>query len=155
MSTAKDPVATAGMLIHKPLAEVFEAFVDPKITANFWFSEGTARLDAGKRVTWTWKMYGVSAEVGVIEIVPNQRIVMDWGDPGGSGKTRVVWAFEEKRGGSFVTVENSGFKGDDACAEAIGSTDGFALVLAGAKAWLEHGLRLNLVPDRHPDARVD
>ena len=30
-------------------------------------------------------------------------------------------------------------------------TEGFALVLAGLKALLEHNIRLNLVRDRHPD----
>ena len=30
-----------------------------------------------------------------------------------------------------------------------------AFVLAGAKAWLEQGVQLNLVPDRHPDAHVE
>ncbi len=30
------------------------------------------------------------------------------------------------------------------------STQGFSLTLAGAKAWLEHGIQLNLVADRHP-----
>jgi hypothetical protein len=33
--------------------------------------------------------------------------------------------------------------------EAIDATDGFAYVLAGMKAWLEHGIELNLVRDRH------
>ena len=32
-----------------------------------------------------------------------------------------------------------------------GATEGFSFVLAGAKALLEHGLQLNLVPDRFPD----
>jgi hypothetical protein len=51
-------------------------------------------------------------------------------------------------------VTHRGFKGDRAqqVDAAIASTEGFTLVLAGAKAWLEHGLRLNLVIDRHPDA---
>jgi hypothetical protein len=30
------------------------------------------------------------------------------------------------------------------------STQGFPLVLAGFKAFLEHGVRLNLVADRYP-----
>jgi hypothetical protein len=33
----------------------------------------------------------------------------------------------------------------------IGSTEGFSFLLAGAKAWLEHGVQLNLVPDKYPD----
>ena len=44
---------------------------------------------------------------------------------------------------------------DDSPAEianlAVGSTEGFSFVLAGAKALLEHGVLLNLVPDRFPD----
>jgi hypothetical protein len=31
------------------------------------------------------------------------------------------------------------------------ATEGLAYTLAGAKAWLEHGIRLNLVPDKFPD----
>jgi hypothetical protein len=31
-----------------------------------------------------------------------------------------------------------------------GSTEGFSLVLAGLKAFLEHNIRLNLVADRFP-----
>jgi len=35
--------------------------------------------------------------------------------------------------------------------QALDSTGGFVLVLAGAKAFLEHGIALNLVADRFPD----
>ena len=34
--------------------------------------------------------------------------------------------------------------------EAIDSMQGFSLVLAGAKAFLEHGIELNLVADHAP-----
>jgi hypothetical protein len=52
-----------------------------------------------------------------------------------------------------VTITNSGFRGDveQVARQAIGSTEGFAFVLAGAKAWLEHGIQLNLVQDKYPD----
>jgi len=33
------PVAKTEMLIRKPVAEVFEAFVDPEITRRFWFTK--------------------------------------------------------------------------------------------------------------------
>jgi uncharacterized protein YndB with AHSA1/START domain len=32
------PVAKAQLLIRKPVAEVFEALLDPAITSRFWFS---------------------------------------------------------------------------------------------------------------------
>jgi hypothetical protein len=52
------PIATAQMLIRRPIAVVFEAFVDPAITARFWFSRGSDRLEAGTRVRWDWDMSG-------------------------------------------------------------------------------------------------
>ena len=42
------PVAKAEMLIRKPVAKVFEAFVDPEITRRFWFTKSTGRLETGK-----------------------------------------------------------------------------------------------------------
>jgi uncharacterized protein YndB with AHSA1/START domain len=38
------------MLIRRPVAEVFDAFVDPKITSKFWFTKGSGKLEPGKRV---------------------------------------------------------------------------------------------------------
>ena len=54
---------------------------------------------------------------------------------------------------TFVSVTNTGFSGDadKIVQQAIDSTEGFTLVLAGLKALLEHNIRLNLVPDRFPD----
>jgi hypothetical protein len=52
-----------------------------------------------------------------------------------------------------VSITNSGFAGSDEekMKTALDSTEGFAFVLAGAKAWLEHDIALNLVRDRFPE----
>jgi hypothetical protein len=39
-------------------------------------------------------------------------------------------------------------------ASAIDNAGGFSYVLAGLKAYLEHGVQLNLIGDHHPDAHV-
>lgn len=149
------PVATAGMLIRRPAAAVFEAFVDPAVTARFWFSEGSGRLAPGVRVTWTWGMYGASTEVLVKAIEPEARILIDWDVD--SDPTEVEWRFEPRGDQTWVTVENRGFSGSETeqTDKALDSTGGFALVLAGAKIWLEHGIAPGFVLDRHPDARVE
>lgn len=154
--TLQAPVATAQMLIRKPVAQVFEALVDPAITSRFWFSRGSGRLEAGKQVRWDWEMYGASAEVDVKAIEENKRILIEWGGPG--NPTSVEWTFEpmaEDR--TFVTVKNWGFSGgaEKIVAEAIDSTGGFSFLLAGLKAFLEHGVELNLVPDHAPSALVE
>lgn len=147
----KAPIAEAGMLIRRPVAEVFEAFVNPDITTQFWFTKSSGRLEAGKQVQWEWEMYGFSITVTTEVIEPNKRIVIEW--PAYGSPTTVEWIFTAREDGTtFVNITNSGFTGDgDALVkQAISSTEGFALVIAGAKALLEHNVRLNLVPDRFP-----
>ena len=145
------PVMETGMLIRRPAAEVFEAFVDPAITTRFWFTHGSGRLEVGKQVLWEWEMYGVSAPVDVKVVEPCSRIVIEWPDAG--GPTTVEWRFTPVDGGStFVAITNHGFSGtgDELVKQVADSTQGFALVLAGLKALLEHGIELNLVADRYP-----
>ncbi|MEO5760587.1 MAG: SRPBCC family protein [Mesorhizobium sp.] len=149
MEIHETPAAQASMLIRRPVSEVFEAIVDPAITTKFWFAHGSGRLDGGKPVQWEWRMYGVSTTVNVCEIVMDKTIVMTWNDP----PTTVVWTFTEMPDETtFLEVRNFGFagSGDEQVKETVGSTDGFALVLAGAKAWLEQGVELGLIGDRYP-----
>ena len=150
-----DPVASAGMLIRRPVAEVFEAFVDPSVTARFWFSRGSGRLEPGARVRWDWEMYGAGTEVAVKAVEPDRRILIDW-DP--EAPTEVEWRFEPRGPDrTWVTVENRGFHGsdDEKVSRALDSAGGFALVLAGAKIGLEQGIEPGFVLDRHPDAVVE
>ena len=145
------PAAKAEMLIRRPVAEVFEAFVDPAITVKFWFTSGSARLEAGHDVRWEWNMYDFTLTVQVLEVEPNQRIVIDW--PTGNGTSRVTWTFTALDAGeTFVSIVNDRFPGtaEDVVAQAIGATEGFAFVLAGLKAWLEQRIKLELVRDRFP-----
>jgi uncharacterized protein YndB with AHSA1/START domain len=145
------PVATTGMLIRKPVAEVFEAFVNPDITTKFWFTKGSGRLEAGKQVQWDWEMYGISIPVTVKSIELDKRIVIEW--PGAAGHTMVEWLFTPRKDGTtFVSITNAGFTGDgdELVKQVTDSTEGFSLVLAGLKALLEHNVQLNLVADRFP-----
>ena len=146
------PAAKAEMLIRRPVADVFIAFVDPLITANFWFTRGSDRLHMGKTVRWEWEMYGFAVDVDVMAVDENRRILIHW--PGEGGPTQVEWTFTSRPDNTtFVTIENSGFRGTSAevLAQVVGATEGFALVLAGAKAFLEQGLILDFVADRFPD----
>jgi uncharacterized protein YndB with AHSA1/START domain len=149
-----DPIARAEMLIRRPVRAVFEAFVDPAITARFWFSKGSARLEPGKTVRWDWEMYGLSMEAVVRAVEMDRRILVGWS---AYGDTEIEWRFTPRPEGTFVSITHRGFKGSDAekLAAAIDATEGFAFVVSGAKAWLEHGIALKLVEDRFPDRRVD
>jgi uncharacterized protein YndB with AHSA1/START domain len=149
-----DPIAKAEMLIRKPVAQVFEAFIDPAITSRFWFTKGSGRLEAGKHLSWDWEMYGMSTQVEVREIERDRCILVEWSAYGG---TLVEWMFTPRGADeTFVSITHRGFKGtaEEMTDAAINATEGFTFVVSGLKAWLEHGIALNLVYDRFPDKRV-
>ncbi len=150
MSLSSPPAARTAMRIRRPVAEVFEAFVDPGITSRFWFTRGSARLTEGGLVTWHWDMYGFAAEVRVTALELNRRIAIEWPTP-------VEWLFTERADGTtFVAITASGFTGtdDQQVSAAIDSMGGFSFTLAACKAWLEHGIELNIVADHSPDSHV-
>lgn len=147
------PVVKAEMLIRKPVAEVFEAFIDPAITTKFWFSKSSGRLEAGKHIRWEWEIYGVSDEVYVQELEQNKRIQVEFSD-----KNRAEWIFTPRaENKTFVTITSSGFtgNGEEIVNRAIDEMGGYTIVLCGLKALLEHNIVLNLVADHAPDAHVD
>ena len=149
MITNKSTCAEAQMLIRKPVEEVFEAFINPSITRNFWFTKGSGRLEVGKKITWTWEMYNISAVVVAKEILPDQKIIFEWDEP-----SRIVELnFKEVDDEStYVTVTESGFnkKGEELIAAIKDSTGGFTTVLDGLKAFLEYRINLNLIADKFP-----
>jgi uncharacterized protein YndB with AHSA1/START domain len=148
MALETPPVARATMLIRRPVEEVFKAFVDPAVTTRFWFSRSTGPLGVVTTVTWYWDHYGVSGDVFVKALEANRRIEIEWPTP-------VEWLFEPRDDGTtFVSITASGFTGtdDEQVAQALGSTEGFNLVISACKALLEHGIELGLVADKNPDA---
>lgn len=137
------------MLIRKPVSIVFQAFLDPSVTTNFWFTKSSGKLEEGKTVTWYWEMYGVSGDVHVKEIIPNKKISLKWGEP----LTTVDFEFNAvTKDTTYVVIKHYGFNltGDDLINAIKDNTGGFTTVLAGLKAYLEHGLNLNLIADKYP-----
>lgn len=137
------------MLIRKPAAEVFEAFIDPAITKNFWFTKGSDKLEVGKTVIWEWEMYQVSTKVFVKEIVKNEKISIEWDEP----PTTVDFEFKALSDkNTYVVIKNYGFDktGEELLELFKDLTGGFTTVLDGLKAYLEYNIHLNLIADKFP-----
>jgi uncharacterized protein YndB with AHSA1/START domain len=143
------PTVETQMLIRKPVAQVFQALIDPAITTNFWFTKSSGQLEAGKTVKWEWEMYGASVQVFVKRIIPNKLISTEWGDPA----TTVDYEFTALTDNTtYVVIKNYGFNlaGDDLIQAIKDNTGGFTTVLDGMKAYLEYNIKLNLVADKYP-----
>src|SRR5262245_21093163 len=103
------PEAKTAMLIRRPVAEVYEAIVNPAITCQFWFTRGSGWLEEGKEVQWEWEMYQFSTQVKVKALEERKRILVEWS---GYGTTLVEWTFSApSENTTFVSITNTGFSG--------------------------------------------
>ena len=150
METKKIPTVECQMTIRKPVSEVFQALIDPRITTKFWFTKSSAPLKVGETVTWQWEMYDVSIQVKVKEIVANKGIALQWGDPA----TMIDFEFTTLTDKStYVVVKNYGFTqtGEDLIDAINNNAGGFTTMLDGLKVYLEYGIEPNLIKDKFPN----
>jgi uncharacterized protein YndB with AHSA1/START domain len=149
-----NPTTETQMQIRKPASEVFNAFIDPAVTTNFWFTKSSGKLEVGKAVNWEWEMYNVSTPVSVKEIETNEKIVFEWGE---APRRTVEFLLKPLSDGStYVVAKEYGYQetGDDLITAIKDSTGGFTTVLDGLKCWLEHGINLNLIRDKFPKEAI-
>ena len=142
------PAAKTGMLIRRPVADVFAAFIDPDLTTRFWFTKSSGRLETGKQIKWEWEMYGASTQVAVKAIEPNKRILIDW--DGYSGRTTVEWKFApQKNGTTFVSITESGWTGDaDDLLNGFRAHSELSLKNVGIPGFRQPGQRCHHKPER-------
>jgi uncharacterized protein YndB with AHSA1/START domain len=139
-----DPIARASMLIRCPVAEVFDAFVDPDKITKFWLEGTTGPLAKGAQVGWRFMVPGATETVTVTAFEDHRRIAFDW-----SHGNSVNIAFEAHGSGATrVVVEVAGFEDESAVDEVVNATEGFSIVLCDLKTLLESGRSANLVRDK-------
>eukprot|EP00762_Andalucia_godoyi_P004001 ANDGO_05742.mRNA.1 hypothetical protein len=134
--------AKAGIKVRKPATEVFEAVADPQKLSSYFVSTASGRIEPGAELTWSFAEFGVTFKVVVIEVVPNERIVIEWPASGTNNKFAMTFrALNE--GNTFVEVIETGW--DDAPAnleQSYGQTKGWMHMLCSLKAYLEYGINL-------------
>lgn len=139
-----DLVARASMLIRRPAAEVFDAFVHPDKITKFWLEGTTGPLAKGAQVRWRFMVPGATETVTVTALEHPRRIAFDWSD-GNS----VNIAFEaHDPGATRVVVEVAGFGNESPVDQVVNTTEGFSIVLCDLKTLLESGRSANLVRDK-------
>lgn len=129
--------------ISKPVAEVFDAVVNPKMLSGYFTTVGgaSAPLVPGSTVVWWGEV-----PVEVDEVEPCSRLVLRWDGAGveASYKTRIDMSFEPLEDGvTLVTIAETGWRTD---AKAVGRSylncAGWSQMLCCMKAYLEYGINL-------------
>ncbi len=141
---------TVYAMVSRPVHEVFEAVADPaKLSAYFTTGGAVGRLEAGKTAQWDFADFPGAFPVEVVEVVPDERIVIRWGrNEGGkpSGETNpVTFTFTPLDGDTRTKVEiaEEGWSETQAGLDAaFGNCMGWSQMLSALKAWVEHGIVL-------------
>lgn len=132
--------------IAKPVAEVFEAVVNPAELSRYFTTGGAkGRLETGATVYWDFHDFPGAFPVKVVEVDPPRRIVLQWAsdDPAGYDTT-VTLTFESLDDGrTLVTISEQGWPETETGLKAsYGNCHGWTQMLCALKAWLEHGINL-------------
>lgn len=141
--------------IARPVAEVFEAVVDPKQLSHYFTTGGAkGRLETGTTVTWDFADFPGAFPVEIVEVEENRRIVLRWeaneGPPEGETtppagySTTVTMLFEPLDDGrTLVSIAEEGWHQTEGGLKAsYGNCQGWSQMLCAMKAWIEHGINL-------------
>ena len=136
--------------ISRPIDEVFEAVVDPARLSGYFTTGGASgRLETGATVTWDFHDFPGAFPVRVVEVVPNEKIVLRWEaapdeDPAGTYDTTVTMTFEALEDArTLVRIHEAGFRDNAAGQKAsYGNCEGWTGMLAAMKAYVEYGINL-------------
>lgn len=144
--------------ISRPVAEVFEAVVDPASLSQYFTTGGAqGRLESGSTVHWDFHDFPGAFPVHVTEVERNRKIVLRWGaNEGGPTdgddavtadagyETIVTMEFQELDDGrTLVTIAEEGWRATDkGLAASYGNCMGWSQMLCALKVWIEHGINL-------------
>ena len=144
--------------IAKPVHEVFEAVADPAQLSRYFTTGGAnGRLETGATVTWDFHDFPGAFPVWVIEVVPDQRIVLEWKANEGEApnveggemneadyNTTVTMTFKSLDDGrTLVEIAEEGWRENQGALDAsYGNCQGWTGMLLALKVWVEHGVNL-------------
>lgn len=145
------PEFTVAGRINRPVHEVFEAVVDPGSLSRYFTTGGArGRLETGATVTWDFHDFPGAFPVHVVEVVPNERIVLRWAaadgstSPGGAYLTTVTMSFSALDDGrTRVSIHETGWRDDEKGRKAsYNNCEGWTGMLCALRMWIEHGINL-------------
>ncbi|MCC5994748.1 MAG: SRPBCC family protein [Oceanicaulis sp.] len=133
--------------IARPVAEVFEAVVNPDSLSRYFTTGGAkGRMETGAVVQWSFHDFPGSFPVHVVEVIENERIVFDWDadEPDAPCKIRVTMRFEALEDGrTLVSISDEGWRQTpEGLRGSYDNCSGWMQMLCALKAWLEHGVNL-------------
>ncbi|TQR19119.1 SRPBCC domain-containing protein [Psychrobacillus vulpis] len=127
--------------IFRPANELFEAFVDPSNIGNFWFSSSSERWEEGKTILLKYDLYDAEAEIKIVEIEQNKRIIFKWGPVEEEHVVTISFTELEKMGTAIEVIEEGFIEDDEELIhKLVDNKEGWVFMLTCLKGYLEFGV---------------
>jgi uncharacterized protein YndB with AHSA1/START domain len=132
-----------GLVVLKPVHDVFEAIVDPLKMAHYFISKSTGRMEEGKNLIWNFPEMAMDIPVRVSKIEKDKYISYYWNDEDGKELLVEITLTSKGIDSTFVVVTEKSRNNDEVGIRWLkGNTEGWANFLACLKAYLEYGINL-------------
>ncbi len=136
--------------IGKPVDQVFEAVVDPDRLSSYFTTTGAkGRMVTGATVEWSFPEHPEPFPVEVVEVVDNERVVLEWEAAPTPGlpehlRTRVTMLFEPLADArTLVRIQETGWPSNQAGLQSsYDNNGGWMHMLCCLKARLEYDIAL-------------
>ncbi|MCW5802079.1 MAG: SRPBCC domain-containing protein [Deltaproteobacteria bacterium] len=128
--------------IARPIAEVYEAIVDPAQLARYFVSRSSGRMVAGARLVWAWSDAGAQHDVAVHVAEAPRHLMFSWTAAGHPTKVILELAPDGDGATKLVAGEAPFPLTEEAAARAVRQTQGWTHFACCLKALVEHGLDL-------------
>ncbi|RZM05467.1 MAG: hypothetical protein EOO88_54840 [Pedobacter sp.] len=129
--------------VQKPVAEVFEAIVDPSQMTHYFIEQSNGRMEEGGTLQWKFPEMDMLVPVRVGRIEKDKYISYYWdGEDGGEFLVEMHLTPYDNNEATVVTITEKGASNDAAGIKWLqGNTEGWANFLACLKAWKEYGIK--------------
>lgn len=138
-----EPKFQVQLKIRKPVAQVFDAVVNPDKLSGYFLQTSSGPLAQGATVRWKFAEVDEAFDVVVGQVVKDERIVFDWPSEGG-GSTRVEMVFKPMDAdNTMVQISEGGWPDTPEGSKAShGNAGGWMHMMCSLKGYLEYGINL-------------
>ncbi|MDA8144282.1 MAG: SRPBCC domain-containing protein [Thermoplasmatales archaeon] len=130
--------------IGKPIAEVFDAVVNPEKVGIYFATGGVnAPMAEGRNISWKFKDISFEQDMKIRRLVENRKIELEWFTEEGK-RTDVTITFDKiSEDRTMITIVHSGYEENQKGLEdSYSHCEGWTVMLASLKVYLEHGIVL-------------
>ena len=133
----------AAIQISKPIHEVFEAIIDPAKMANYFISEGSGRMQAGKTIRWKFPEFETNFTIKVLQVEKDEYVAFEWeGAENRITRVDIKLSSTADKSTLIKITEGKLENNEEGIKWLGGNSEGWANFLACLKAYLEYDINL-------------